>query len=81
MGGEGAVRERHIAMPSPAEMAFSAQRMWELPLTLCAGLWNAGVVVLWIRPPHPRLAPRHEEHDQLVVPEPLEASGEIGLFA
>ncbi len=81
MGGESTAKEQHIDMPLPAEMAQAAQRLWEVPLTLYTSWWNAGVEAFWPHPPRPHQPHHHEEHDQLIVPEPLEVSGEIGLFA
>jgi hypothetical protein len=81
MGGEGTAKQRHIEMPLPAEMALGAQRMWKLPLALYTSWWSAGVEAWWPPMPRPHRALRHEEHDQSVVPEPFELSGEVGLFA
>ncbi len=35
----------------------------------------------WPRPPAGHHEACHEEHDQLVVPDPIEAEGEHALFA
>lgn len=54
---------------------------WDAPLTYYALWWNACVDSFWPHMPrfHHRLY--HEEHDQLVVPDPIEETGEHALFA
>lgn len=65
----------------PANMLLETLRLWQLPFIISAGWW--GSMADMIQPkaavgPHP---PFHEEHDQLVVPEPLETDDERCLFA
>ncbi|EXS68969.1 hypothetical protein BF95_21580 [Sphingobium sp. Ant17] len=67
--------------PDAAAAMLAAQRLWQLPLTLYTSWWNAGVETLWPHMPHPHHRAHHDEHDQLVVPEPIEAEGEHALFA
>lgn len=81
MCGDRAANEQRIHIPLRAETALNVQQMWELPLTLYASWWNAGVEAFLPHMPHLQHGPHHEEHDQLVVPEPLEVTGEHALFA
>jgi hypothetical protein len=63
------------------ESVRAAQQFWAMPLTFYTLWWNAAVDTFYPhmpRLPHP---PHHQEHDQLVVPEPLEETGEHALFA
>ena len=69
--------DRPSGDPDPAAAILAAQQLWQLPLTLYTSWWNAGVKAFWPHA-HPQ---HHDEHDQLVVPEPIEVAGEHGLFA
>jgi hypothetical protein len=66
--------------PDPAAAVLAAEGFWQLPLTFYTSWWNAGVEGLWPRT-HSHHPVHHDEHDQLVVPEPIEADGEHALFA
>ena len=57
------------------------ERFWQWPVVLWAGNWSTWAELMW---PRPALLPPHphsSEHDQLIVPEPIEATGERSLFA
>lgn len=60
---------------------LAMQRLWEAPLTFHTLWWNAGVDSFWPHMPRLHHASHHQEHDQLVVPEPIEETGEHALFA
>ena len=82
MDNESATEERqYFDIPFPTEMTLAAQRLWLWPLALYTCWWNTGVEALWPCPPCQHRLSYREEHDQLVVPEPIEAEGEHSLFA
>lgn len=64
------------------EMMIVGWKLMELPAILMAAWWHqamqACLPFLPIYHQHPKF---HEEHDQLVVPEPIEEDGEHALFA
>ncbi|AOH87052.1 hypothetical protein AWL63_22950 (plasmid) [Sphingomonas panacis] len=63
------------------EAMLAACQLWAVPLTCYALWWNAAVDSFC---PHMARCPHrlhHREHDQLIVPEPLEETGEHALFA
>lgn len=77
MSDESSIRESPHFSADPVAAMQIVQQLWQLPLTLYSSWWNAGVEAL-----SPHMHPHHhDEHDQLVVPEPIEADGEHGLFA
>lgn len=60
-------------------MVRTAEVLWQMPAMLFTAWWNALAVA---RPPRAVRPPeRHCRCDQLVVPEPLEETGEHALFA
>lgn len=52
--------------------------LWRCNIAAFTGWWN--LMAISCLPEHSRL-PHADEHDQLVVPEPLEETGERALFA
>jgi len=71
-------------IPEPAEarpeqtIAQTAETLWQLPFTVFAAWCNVMI------PPSPAGQSHHphrDEHEQLVVPEPLEEASERALFA
>ncbi len=59
-------------------MSEAAGALWQLPVMAIAGWWGL-MAAPWL-PAVPRH--RHSDpHEQLVVPEPLEETGEHALFA
>jgi len=72
--------DQHSRDPDPVAAMIAAQQLWQLPLTLYTSWWNAGVEALWPQT-HPQPPMHHDEHVQLVVPEPIESDGERALFA
>lgn len=72
---------RYANAPSAMVSVHAAQQLWAMPLTFYTLWWNATIDTFFRhmpRLPHP---PHHQEHDQLVVPEPLEKTDEHALFA
>jgi hypothetical protein len=57
------------------------ERWWQWPLALWAEGWGAWAELMWPQPVPPPPHPHASEHDQLIVPEPIEAAGERSLFA
>lgn len=57
------------------------ERFWQWPLALWAGSWGTCVELMWPRSAPAPSHPPSREHDQLIVPEPIEATGEHSLFA
>lgn len=70
----------HPGNADPAAAMLAVQQMWELPLMLYMSWWNAGLEAMCAHMP-PHHCVHHDEHAQLVVPEPIEADGEHALFA
>lgn len=66
----------------PNEMMIAGWQLMQLPPILMTAWWHqamqACLPLLPIHHQHPKF---HEEHDQLVVPEPIEEEGEHALFA
>lgn len=61
-------------------MLRAAEAFWQLPAILFTAWWDAMAAAAWL----PRPATHvdcHAAHDQLIVPEPLEETGEHTLFA
>ncbi|WP_336966124.1 hypothetical protein [Sphingobium aquiterrae] len=57
----------------------SLESIWQVPFVVASQWWAAFAGGPW---PHAAVpAPVHDEHAQLVVPEPLELDDEHGLFA
>ena len=56
-------------------------RLWQWPLVLWAGSLGACTELMWPRPAPLAPHPHPSEHDQLIVPEPIEETGEHSLFA
>ena len=56
-----------------------AEGFWQLPAILFTTWWNA-MAAAWL-PATVSHVHGHSAHDQLVVPEPLEETGEHALFA
>jgi hypothetical protein len=70
----------HDLGASPPEAGWLAiERFWQLPLIMTTSWCNALTDTLW--PPAEAHQPHADDHEQLVVPEPLEVEGEPGLFA
>ncbi|EQB10838.1 MULTISPECIES: hypothetical protein [Sphingobium] len=68
--------------PSLGTQWLSAMHsLWEAPLTYYTLWWNACVDNFWPHMPQLHHRVYHEEHDQLVVPDPIEETGEHALFA
>ncbi|MGE0776477.1 MAG: hypothetical protein AB7G25_17555 [Sphingomonadaceae bacterium] len=66
----------------PSEMMIAGWQMMQLPPILMAAWWNQMMqAFLPFMPVHHRHPHFHEEHDQLVVPDPIEEEGEHALFA
>lgn len=59
-------------------MIEAAVGYWQLPITIFTSWWNVAVAPYLPGPPHHG---HSDTHEQLVVPEPLEDSGERALFA
>ena len=60
-------------------MLQAAEALWQLPAILPAAWWNM-MAAAWL--PGPTCHEHgHTAHDQLIVPEPLEETGERALFA
>ena len=74
--------ERSHSPVLPIEFIVQAQQVWQIPLMFYTWWWNEAVKMFW---PHTPMMHHHashtDEHDQLVVPEPIEEEGEHGLFA
>ncbi len=64
------------------EMIIVGWRLMELPAILMTAWWHQAMQAwqpfLPLHHQHPKF---HEEHDQLIVPEPIEEEGEHALFA
>jgi hypothetical protein len=61
----------------PQALLLQGMRIWQMPLLMGAAWWDA-LGAGW---PHDPMPHHHDDHDQLVVPEPIEVEGERGLFA
>jgi len=60
------------------------ERCWKWPMTLWAESWVAWAALMWpyAMPVHPHLhLHANDEHDPLIVPAPIETTGEHALFA
>lgn len=57
------------------------ERWWQWPLALWAEGWSIWAAMMWPRPVPQPAHPHADEHDQLIVPEPIETVGERSLFA
>jgi hypothetical protein len=76
-------------MPDPALKAdapaaappLGAECLWFLPFALTAGWMMAATEMMWPRPPKPTHHTGHDPQEQLVVPDPIEDTGEHALFA
>lgn len=81
MGEATTSKATRFETPLATDTVLATQRLWETPLMLNAFWWNTGVEAFW--PDMPRLhhAAHHDQHDQLVVPQPIEVTGEPALFA
>ncbi len=68
---------------TPAALVLQGWRMWQMPLVLGAAWWNKTVAeICWPHDPTCRRPDcKHEDHNELVVPDPIEAEGEHALFA
>jgi hypothetical protein len=66
----------------PNEMMVAAWQMMQLPPILMTAWWYQAMQA-WLPflPLHHQHINFHEEHDQLVVPDPIEEEGEQALFA
>lgn len=60
-------------------MIQAAEAFWQSPAILFTAWWNV-TAAAWLSAPAYHMH-SHSAHDQLVVPEPLEESGERALFA
>lgn len=65
----------------PPGLLLQISRLWQTPIIAATAWWNAMIDLCWPRPPVGHHQPCHDEHDQLVVPDPIEAEGEHALFA
>lgn len=74
-------RERSFDPIVPSGILLQMFRLWQLPVIAGTAWWNAMVDLCWPRPPAGHHGACHEAHDQLVVPDPIEAEGEHALFA
>jgi hypothetical protein len=82
MGDDSATDEdRHFDLIDPMGVTLQTWRLTPMPLILFTAWWNQIVQACWPCSPPCHHAAHHEEHDQLVVPEPIEAEGEQSLFA
>jgi len=57
------------------------EQFCQWPLVLWAGIWSSWAELMWPRPTLPAPPPHLSEHEQLIVPEPIEETGECSLFA
>lgn len=73
--------DRHFDPIYPMELTFQAWRLAQTPLILFTAGWNQMVEAFWLCSPPCHRTAHHEEHEQLVVPEPIEEEGERALFA
>lgn len=55
--------------------------LWQMPIIAATAWWDAMIDLCWPRAPAGHHESCHEEHDQLVVPDPIEEEGEHALFA
>ena len=82
MGGDHMTGEdRQFDSLDPTELTLQSWRLAQMPLILFTSWWNSVVEAFWPCTPPCHHAAHHEEHEQLVVPEPIEAEGEHALFA
>lgn len=67
----------------PAEMMMFGLRLWQLPPILFSSWWSSlATAALTDVLPRSHARPcKHDEHEQLIVPEPIEEQGEHALFA
>ncbi|MDF0487535.1 hypothetical protein PX554_05295 [Sphingomonas sp. H39-1-10] len=65
--------------PVPELLWTACERVWEVPMIVTTGWWNAAVNAAW--PPRCHHTISHDCHEQLAVPEPIEDDPEPALFA
>lgn len=65
----------------PNEMMIAGWQMMQLPPVLMTAWWHQMVQQCLMFMPLHHHSGFHEEHDQLVVPDPIEEEGEHALFA
>lgn len=81
MGDDGMTSDdRHFDPIYPTELTLQAWRLTQMPLILFTVWWNQVVEAFWPCSPPCQHVSHHEEHEQLVVPEPIEAKGEHAPF-
>lgn len=74
MDSEQAHPQRHFEPAILDSIVNLSQAMWQTPMIMCTGWWNA---VFDAYQPSGEIEPRHvDPHEQLVIPEPIEADGE-----
>jgi len=72
----------HFSPIIPNEMMIAGWQMMQLPPILMMAWWHQAMqAFLPFLPLHHQHPKFHEEHDQLVVPDPIEEEGEHALFA
>jgi len=75
-----AIPVEHSPDPFVTPCLLPMLRLSQLPLLWGTAWWNAGVGMLW--PEDPARGRCHRDtHAQLVVPAPIESTGEQGLLA
>ncbi|MFA6117916.1 MAG: hypothetical protein WC729_28285 [Sphingomonas sp.] len=70
----------HLLNPFAPKWMLPVLRLWQFPLMCGTAWWNASVDMLWPGDPE-RSRCLGDSHAQLVVPEPIESTGEHGLLA
>jgi len=72
----------HFSPIIPNEMMIAGWQMMQLPPILMTAWWHQAMQA-WLpfMLSHQHHLNFHEEHDQLVVPDPIEEEGEHALFA
>jgi hypothetical protein len=80
--GDGSTtgEDRRFDRAIPADLMLLGWHLGQLPLMLYTAWWNEAMKAFWPYPPHCHHVPHHEEHEQLVVPEPIEEEGEHALI-
>lgn len=82
MGDDSSTGEdRHFHLIDPTQLTLQTWCLGQMPLILFTAWWNQMVEAFWPCSPPCHHAVHHEEHEQLVVPEPIEMEGEHALFA
>lgn len=77
MADQGTDTRQHSFDPIfPADMMLQALRVWQMPFVLGAAWWSNLMPGWSAQPLSGHHAVHHDPHAQLVVPEPLEETGE-----